>query len=140
MDVEARTTREVTRVAAHTVCADARGRVLLVHDPDSATWWLPGGGVDFGEDPARAAVRELAEETGLDGELTDLLSVRSAVEPDPHDAVVRRHNIRVIYAARVIGGRLRSEPDGSTDAAAWFTREEAGGLALAPFTRDQLNL
>jgi ADP-ribose pyrophosphatase YjhB (NUDIX family) len=28
-------------------------------------WTLPGGGLDFGEDPEQAVVREFAEETGL---------------------------------------------------------------------------
>ncbi|MBA2531546.1 MAG: NUDIX domain-containing protein [Nocardioidaceae bacterium] len=30
-------------------------------------WWLPGGGIEFGEAPMRCLVREFMEETGLDG-------------------------------------------------------------------------
>lgn len=49
---------------------DAAGRVLLVrHSYGSSTWAPPGGGLKRGEDPLRAAARELAEEAGcrLDG-------------------------------------------------------------------------
>ena len=49
---------------------DADGAALLFFTaaPDSSRfsrWITPGGGVDPGEDHARAAVRELFEETGL---------------------------------------------------------------------------
>lgn len=45
---------------------DARGRLLLVrHSYGSSSWMLPGGGIARREDPLAAALRELAEETGL---------------------------------------------------------------------------
>ena len=45
---------------------DARGQVLLIrHSYGSGNWMLPGGGIGRGEDPMAAALRELAEETGL---------------------------------------------------------------------------
>ncbi len=51
---------------------DHHGRLLLLRDSDLGLdpvvhWWVtPGGGVDPGESDAGAAVRELAEETGLE--------------------------------------------------------------------------
>jgi 8-oxo-dGTP pyrophosphatase MutT (NUDIX family) len=61
----------VDRRAARVVLVDAAGRVLLQHcqDPAGALhghWWnTTGGGLDPGETPQQAAVRELHEEVGL---------------------------------------------------------------------------
>jgi 8-oxo-dGTP pyrophosphatase MutT (NUDIX family) len=46
---------------------DSHGRVLLIrHSYGSGMWLLPGGGIARGEASLTAALRELAEETGLD--------------------------------------------------------------------------
>ena len=47
-----------------TVVLVRNGRVLLVSD-ESGTFSMPGGGIEPGEQPVEAAVRELHEETGL---------------------------------------------------------------------------
>ncbi|MFC6665772.1 NUDIX domain-containing protein [Deinococcus radiopugnans] len=41
------------------------GEVLLIRRGDNGLWDIPGGGRRWWETPARAARRELAEETGL---------------------------------------------------------------------------
>jgi 8-oxo-dGTP pyrophosphatase MutT (NUDIX family) len=44
---------------------DKEGRILLVRQRYSPGWHFPGGGVDRGEPPADAAIRECREEVGL---------------------------------------------------------------------------
>lgn len=55
---------------ARVVLLDPDDRVLLLHgfepaDPDSRWWFTPGGGVEGDETRAQAALREVAEETGI---------------------------------------------------------------------------
>ncbi|WP_133763988.1 NUDIX hydrolase [Amnibacterium kyonggiense] len=62
--------RPVVRNAARVLLIDPDARVLLVQggdpaDPDAGTWWFtPGGGLEAGESPEAAALREAFEETG----------------------------------------------------------------------------
>src|SRR4051794_20260281 len=44
-------------------------------------WTLPGGGIDHGEDPRDAVVREIREETGLDAVVGEQARVYSAHLP-----------------------------------------------------------
>jgi 8-oxo-dGTP pyrophosphatase MutT (NUDIX family) len=55
------------------VLPDAEGRVLLVRQRYTAGWHFPGGGVDRGEPPAKAIVRELGEEVGLQSSAAPVL-------------------------------------------------------------------
>jgi 8-oxo-dGTP pyrophosphatase MutT (NUDIX family) len=57
------------------VIVDAEDRVLLLRGgdpqrPGPAVWHTPGGGIDPGEAPQHAALRELAEEVGLELDVT----------------------------------------------------------------------
>jgi len=120
------------RVAAYAIVVES-GRVLLPHwlEGPISGWTLPGGGIDPGEDPADAAVREVFEETGYHVVLDELLGIDSIVVPaatrlDPTEGDL--HGLRVIYRAHVVGGELRDEADGSTDTAAWFDLDEVAGL------------
>ena len=125
-----------TRVGAYCVLIE-RNSILLAHlHPDvfgTDEWTLPGGGLEPHETPEQAAVRELHEETGLTVELTGLLAVDSftippadrLLEADRHRALL---SLRIIYAAKRVGGRLRPEVGGSTDAASWIELDRVANI------------
>ena len=57
--------RKPLLIGCRVLAFDDAQRVLLIrHSYGSGRWMLPGGGVDRGEDPLAAGIRELAEETG----------------------------------------------------------------------------
>jgi 8-oxo-dGTP diphosphatase len=132
-----------TRVAAYAVAHDDDGRILLCHISPAIgvgdVWTLPGGGLDFGEAPEAAVLRELAEETGYAGELEGLAGVSDRMFRDA-DGADRMHAIRILYRVRIVGGELRDEPDGSTDTCRWFTPTEARKVRLGELARHALDL
>jgi ADP-ribose pyrophosphatase YjhB (NUDIX family) len=124
----------VTRLAAYGVIV-RDGRILLCRvSPGSqgeGLWTLPGGGLDFGEPPEAAVVREVEEETGLIAEITGPAAIHSDagnwVRPSGD---VRYHHVRFVYPMRVTGGDERLEVDGSTDAFEWVVLERVRELPL----------
>lgn len=71
------------RVAAGLVIRDGSGCVLAVKPNYRDGWLLPGGTVDPGEAPRKAARREGREELGIDIEPGALLLIAHSAFPDP---------------------------------------------------------
>lgn len=142
----------VQRFAAYGLVRNERGDVLLTRIadgfPGAGRWHLPGGGTDFGEQPADALLRELAEETGYAGEITALLGVGSRHEPDqvgPEGFAIDWHGLRALYAVRVDGDGLPepaapTEVGGSTSEARWFTSDELEQIAVTEVTTQAITL
>jgi|SRR5581483_4472630 len=128
------------RVGAYGLCHTPAGEILLVRAAPSLTvagqWFLPGGGIEHGEDPVASLRREFTEETGLDVEVGDLLAVMSDTFTLPNGTSL--HTVRIIYAIDEYRGTLRHEVGGSSDAARWLRREEALTLPLRPYVREVL--
>jgi ADP-ribose pyrophosphatase YjhB (NUDIX family) len=99
-------------------------------------WTLPGGGVDQGEHPDDAVVREFAEETGLRVRIDELRTVTADVARLPGGDL--EHTDRIVYDVRTVGGSLRDETDGTTDLVRWVDDAELGELPLMPFTGQML--
>jgi ADP-ribose pyrophosphatase YjhB (NUDIX family) len=93
-------------------------------------WGLPGGGVEQGEHPDEAVVRECAEETGLRVRIAGLHAVTADVARLPGSGAIE-HTDRIVYDVVPYGGDLRPEPDGTTDRVAWVVPDDR---PLMPFT------
>jgi 8-oxo-dGTP pyrophosphatase MutT (NUDIX family) len=123
-----RTAARQVRVGAYVVCV-RDGAALLTRFTRSRRWTLPGGGIDHGEHPDAAAVREVAEETGYRIQLGKLVGVHSALWDSQHnDEPIDVHALFLLYTGEVVGGALRNEVHGSTDHAAWIPLDDIAGL------------
>lgn len=83
---------------------DEKDRILLTKREDFEVWCLPGGGVDFGESAAEAAIREAEEETGLKVKITRLVGVYS------RSLWLNDSDHTILYAAKAVGGKLKINP------------------------------
>jgi predicted NUDIX family NTP pyrophosphohydrolase len=115
-------------------------RVLLVHPggpfwarKDDASWSIPKGLVESGEDPLAAARRELLEETGLlaEGDFRDLGEIRQASGKIVHAwAVEGRFDVTQLVSNTFSvewpphSGKKVEFPE--VDRAEWFDIETAG--------------
>ncbi|WP_327287752.1 NUDIX hydrolase [Streptomyces sp. NBC_01198] len=119
------------RLAAYAVCIED-GKVLVArHVPavGPGNWTLPGGGVEPGEDPFDAVIREVAEETGCSAVVDRLLGVDSRVIPAAAArAGVEHQNVGIFYQVRITGGRLRPEPNGRIAESVWTAISDAARL------------
>lgn len=102
------------------------GHLLLAQVRDDGSWMLPGGGLDWGEDPADGMLRELYEETGLHGRAIGVLGIESAIwraeGPEP------LHSLRIVYEVEAHGEPVVIDVDGSTCDARWILLEDLGAL------------
>ncbi|WP_091654283.1 NUDIX hydrolase [Micromonospora pallida] len=138
------------RFGAYGLVTDPQGRVLLtlIADgyPGAGRWHLPGGGTDHGEQPVPALLREIVEEAGQLGRVTELLDVDHLHNPaalGPEGRPLDWHGVRALYRVVVAAP---TEPEvteaagGSTARAAWFSREEAADLPLTDIAERALRL
>lgn len=118
--------------------------VLLVHpggpywrNKDFGAWQIPKGGIEPGEEPAAAAVRETEEELGitLAGALQPLAQIRQsggklvdafALEQEVDTAAIVSNTFAIEWPPR--SGIIQFFPE--IDAARWMTLSEAGEAIL----------
>ena len=116
-----------TRASAYAL-AIHDGHILLAqlaqHCSRPGYWTLPGGGIDHGEQPMEAVVREAMEETGLVASELQLLHARTFSEKHPHEDYLA---VQLIYVAHMRGKPEVQEVGGSTAHAEWVALEDLEG-------------
>ena len=112
-----------------------QGSLLLVRRCDSGAWELPGGRVDVGECAVETAVRETAEETGVQVTVTGFVGLFT----DPGHVVRAadgevRQQFAVLFRARALGGIPHGDLH-ETSEAAWVAPVELPRLPMEPVAR-----
>ena len=115
---------EDVRLCVAALVTDPGARVLLVQSSKPGRGWeLPGGGVEPGEAPGYAAVREVREETGI--EIFELHTVPTEIHGTVKPGAAYRSRI-ALYRATAEGA-----PKAGSDAlgAGWFTARQVQKLS-----------
>jgi len=133
--------QELTRIAAYGLVT-YKDKMLLCRISKElprwqGQWTLPGGGIDFGERPEDAVVREIEEETGLNVNVGRVATVDSIYDKSGDRYF---HGIRILYHATYTGGALRHELTGTTDYCKWCSQEEIDSLPMVDIAVLGVNL
>ena len=94
------------KVAVGAVVSDDDGRVLLIRRADSGYWLYPTGWADVGYSSSEIAVKEVAEETGIDCEPVRLIAVLDSMR----HGFTSVPTYSLVYHCRAVGGELRAHP------------------------------
>ena len=120
------------RVSALLTC---EGMVLLCKHRKAGReyWLLPGGGVESGESMHVALLRELGEETGLEG-LTVAGPIAIAESIAPAGTLPRKHVVHVIFHSELDGRSVDAlnSGDGAVHGHGLVSRAEIGSIDLRP--------
>lgn len=110
--------RELFLPGVTAVVFDDQGRVLLNQRSDTGRWALIAGIVEPGEQPARTAVREALEETGVHAVAERVVMVQT-IGPMVYPNGDRAQYLDVAIRCRAVGGEARVADDESLDVG-WF--------------------
>ncbi len=117
------------------VCIQEEGKFLIVQEgiPKAyGLWNLPGGHLDDEEDLLEGAMREAKEETGLDIEITGIMSIQ-------RNMIHGLNHVRIIFNAKRIGGEIAFDKDEILDVK-WVTPEDAEKMDKATLREYELFL
>ncbi len=87
------------RASVAALIFNEQGQVLLFkHTYRKFEWGIPAGGLEYGEQPDKAILREFFEETGMQIEIERLLLAESSKED---------RNISIVYLCRIVSGSFQ---------------------------------
>lgn len=107
------------KVAIGCVVGNDAGEILLVQRADSGIWLYPTGWADVGYSASEVAIKEVEEETGIECEPVQLLSVIDGQRM----GFTRFAMYMLLFHCRAVGGELRGHPL-ETSGVGWFGRDD----------------
>ncbi len=128
-------------VAVAGIAFDDDGRVLLIQrgkEPGRGLWTVPGGSLELGESMSEAVAREMREETGMEVEVGDLVTIVERVLRADGGGDIEHHFVICDYAVTVVGGTLAAGDDAAD--ARWLTPDEVADLPLTAGLADVLDI
>ncbi|NHN34614.1 NUDIX hydrolase [Paenibacillus agricola] len=120
--------------------------VLLIkksRGPHTGKWDLPGGTIEFGEEPLVTLEREFFEETGLT-QISGTINRASSytlIYPYKDGELEELHHIGIIYDVELQGASIevKSEEDGEDSfGASWLPLDEIPNMEVTPFVQEIL--
>ncbi|MEM0370331.1 MAG: NUDIX hydrolase [Pyrobaculum sp.] len=124
-------------VVAVAAAAVKDGNILLIkrkYPPSKGKWSLVGGHVELGERLEDAVLRELKEETGVEGVVKKFLAPVEYIELNGSDVV--HHYVILVYLVEIIGGTPAASDD--AEEAALVPIEKALEMDITKTTREVL--
>ncbi|MCJ0939174.1 NUDIX hydrolase N-terminal domain-containing protein [Mammaliicoccus sciuri] len=111
-----------------------KNEILLVEDPKTKTWSLPGGFADTGISPVENIIKEVQEETGLNVSVSNLIAVYDTNKSNPENSLA--HYYKLIFYCKKISGNLTTSIE--TSSVAFFDLKELPQLSTKRNTKKQI--
>ena len=135
-NIESVSATDIKPVSGVSVCVVKDGKVLLAmrgNPMGFGLWSFPGGHVKAGEPLREAAVRELAEETGVQASILNIIDTIDIIHKDP-TGNVEAHFVLSVFLGEWISGK--AEADSDAMAVRWVNAQEALKLKSTPGTAE----
>lgn len=127
-------------------------KILLLNHKKLGKWLQPGGHIEQFENPVKAAVREVKEETGLDisflKDKIDIIAKEGSFLPLPaflieqvipeHNGEPQHYHLDINYVVEVVEQEVKHQKNEALGIN-WFTKEEALKLPIHKDTRIIIN-
>ena len=106
------------KIAVGAVVGNDAGELLLVQRADSGLWLYPTGWADIGYSASEVAIKEVAEETGIECEVVSLIAVLDGLRLGFTSTPL----YSLVFACRATGGALAAHPLETRDVG-WFAED-----------------
>lgn len=115
--------KEVWNGAAAVIIKE--NKILMVQHKESMNWSVPSGGIEYGENPEQACVREAWEETGYRIEVKSSVNIKKTS--------IQNFDVTTHYfLCATIGGELAyNDPDDAIEEVAWKTPTDLLSINLS---------